>query len=965
MIEGITVKRVNVSRAFSHLLVPVFVAVVFAVPADAAETTGEIHGIVVGPEGTGLAGVELALTSEVLIGGVHRRVTDVDGAFGYRSLPPGEYLVRAELKGFVPVETATTVRLNRKTDLRIEMASAAFEGEITVEVAAESVQMDLTRVHVGETFDREFLDAASIGMDGRSVAGIIGKEAGVQGGARPRIMGSTYSENVFLVDGLNTTDPMFGTISLEINFDALQEIEVYTGSFEAEYGQALGGVINAVTKSGGNSVSGTVDLRYRDEDLAESGEYFDPDRDPTSSLVGSATLGGPILRDRLWYFASLLGSERQTTRYQTPLTESRTIVDALGKLTWQAAPSHRLTGKGVYSSATTDNLGAHQLLATDAGERLEGRLSFVQANLNSVLSDSLLFDIQLGATSSQLDIGPMHGDQDIEQVYNWTTGIVSGSSGIVSRQVVESLQLRSSVTGLVDGVSGNHEFKGGVELRGMRGESVWYQTGFGLLGVMVYDPTGVRPGYGHFDEDGDGFTDTLALVQSPEAIAPVEAIGSSWSLFLQDDWRPTPRLTIKPGIRYDGVDYENKEQGLDIATLGTLQPRLGVAWDLTGKGRHVLRANIGRYMHPAALSVGLVASGRRAAVGEYYGYELWCNAGLCDHDQLESLFGPPIVRIDPEGDEHLYYLDDVFWSIPFQSIESLGVGSLDTPRADQFMVGTEHRLWKSGTLELIYLRKKTSGLIEDTCRMNSWIWGDGDPPVVDDPSTHNDVRDCEGYVLANAPDLERDYEAVMVKLESRGRRLQLFANYTWSVSEGSTEATADWAFSTIEYDLFPRDFLNIYGYLSDDQRHRVKIYGYVLLPWNLNIGFDARWASGIALNRTINCGRILGSHHRDLEALGITRDYWYDVCAGANTGDVFFEPRGSRRGDDTYQFDLQIAKGFGIGKAQLQVFLTVINVFSSEQPVEYQTGELEVLPWGTPIDYQLPRRWEIGLRLEF
>ncbi|MEE4272281.1 MAG: TonB-dependent receptor [Thermoanaerobaculales bacterium] len=958
-------KKGTVPRRFSHLLASILSVVVLIAPADAAETTGGIHGIVVDPEGTELAGAQLELSSEVLIGGVHRRQAGADGTFGFRSLPPGEYLVRAELEGYVPVETATTVRLNRRTDLRIEMPAAAFEGEITVEVPAEPVQMDLTRVHVGETFDREFLDVASIGMDGRSVVGIIGKEAGVQGGARPRIMGSTYSENVFLVDGLNTTDPLLGTISLEINFDALQEIEVYTGSFEAEYGQALGGVINAVTKSGGNRVSGTVDLRYRDENLAESGDYFDPDRDPTSSVVGSATIGGPVVKDRLWFFASLLGSERQLTRFLSLLTEKRTLVDALGKLTWQAAPNHRLTGKVVYSSAETDNLGAVQYIAEDAGERLEERVSFVQANLNSVLSDSLLLDVQLGATSSRFDMGPVHGDNDIEQVYNWTTGIVSGSSGIVAREVVESLQLRSSLTGLVDGASGNHEIKGGVEFREMRGESVWYRTGFGLLGAYVYDPTGVRPGYGHYDEDGDGLTDTLALVQSPEASKPVEATGTSWSFFLQDDWRPTPRLTVKPGLRYDGVTYQNKEQKLDIATLGAFQPRLGVAWDLTGKGRHVLRANVGRYMHPAALSVGLIASGRRAGDGEYYGYELWCSAGLCDHDYLESLFGPPIVRIDPEGDEHIYYLDDVFWYEPFQSIESLGVGSLDTPRADQFMVGTEHRLWESGTLELIYLRKKTGGLIEDTCNVNSWMWGDGDPPLIDDPSTHNDVRDCQGYVLANAPDLERDYKAVMVKLESRGRRLQLFANYTWSVSEGSTEATADWAFSTFEYDLFPRDFLNIYGYLSDDQRHRVKIYGYVLLPWNFNLSFDARWASGIALDRTIDCGRILGAHHRDLEELGVTREYWYDVCAGANTGEVLFEPRGSRRGEETYQLDLQLAKGFGIGRAQAQVILTVTNVFSSEQPAAYEEGELEVLPWGTPLAYQQPRRWEVGLRLEF
>jgi hypothetical protein len=953
------------SNAFSHVLTACCLIVgLIAASSEAADTTGELHGVVVDAYGVELPGVGVALSSAVLIGGVYERTTGNDGGFSFRLLPPGSYLIRAELDGFIPVETETVVRLNRRTVLRIEMPSTRFEDEITVEVAADSVQMDITRVDVGQTYNQEFLEVAGIGINGRSVAGIIGKEAGVEGGARPRIMGSTYSENVILIDGLNTTDPILGTASLEINFDTLQEIAVHTGGFEAEYGHALGGVINAVTKSGGNSVTGTVDLRYRDPRLAESSDLFDPDRNPTSQFVGSATIGGPILRDRLWYFTSLLGSEAKTTRYLALLTERQRLIDGLGKLTWQAAPNHRVTAKGVYSSTSIDNNGAHQFIATDAGQRYESSISILQAGLNSVLTNSLLLDAQLGAISSEVDVGPMHGDPEIPSLVNWTTGMTSQSSGVVARNTIDSLQLRTNLTGLLSGGSGEHELKGGIEIRDMRAEVAWHQTGNALLTAMTYDPTGVLPGYGHFDEDGDGLTDALALMMDPEAGAPVKSTGTAWGVFLQDEWRPTPRLTIKPGIRYDAVKYVNDGMR-DIASLESFQPRLGLAWDITGRGRHVLRANAGRFMHPAALSISLVADGRRFGIGEYYGYELWCNAGYCNHDYLESLFGPPIVRIDDEGDEHLYYLDDQFWTTPFESIESLGIGELDTPRADQFMLGTEHRLWRDGTLELTYINKKTRGLIEDTCRMNTWFWGDGEPPVLEEPSTHNDVGDCDGYVLANAPGLKRDYEAFLVKLESRGRRLQIFANYTLSVSKGSTEATADYAFSTLEYDLFPRDFVNTYGYLSDDRRHRLKVYGYVLLPWNMNIGFDARWASGPALNRTIGCDRILTASSIRLGELGITRQYHRDYCAGARFGDVLFEPRGSRRGEPNYQLDLQLSKGFALGSTQLQLVLTVLNLLSSEQPVEYESGVLQVLPWGTPLEYQLPRRYEVGLRLEF
>ena len=116
---------------------------------------------------------------------------------------------------------------------------------------------------------------------------------------------------------------------------------------------------------------------------------------------------------------------------------------------------------------------------------------------------------------------------------------------------------------------------------------------------------------------------------------------------------------------------------------------------------------------------------------------------------------------------------------------------------------------------------------------------------------------------------------------------------------------------------------------------------------------------------TIGCDRILTASSIRLEDLGITRQYYYDFCAGARVGDVLFEPRGSRRGEPNYQLDLQLSKGFAMGSTELQLFLTVLNVLSSEQPLEYESGVLQVLPWGTPLEYQLPRRYEVGLRLEF
>ena len=209
------------------------------------------------------------------------------------------------------------------------------------------------------------------------------------------------------------------------------------------------------------------------------------------------------------------------------------------------------------------------------------RLGILQASLNSVLTDSLLFDVQFGATSARVELGPMHGDPEIPQVLNWTDGMVSRSSGFVSWNGVETLQIRTALTALLSGASGDHELKGGLEFRDMNADVAARQTGDIFLTVMTYSPDPTTIGYGHFDQDGDGFTDALAWVSDPSAGAPVHSDGTAWSLFLLDDWRATPTLIIKPGLRWDRVGYFNSGHR-DIATLDSIQPRLGLAWDVTG-----------------------------------------------------------------------------------------------------------------------------------------------------------------------------------------------------------------------------------------------------------------------------------------------------------------------------------------------------------------------------------------------
>ncbi len=138
----------------------------------------------------------------------------------------------------------------------------------------------------------------------------------------PRVFGATSFENAYLVDGINITDSSTGTWSGFGLFDAIAEESVLTGGIGADFGFGTGGVVNLVTKSGGNLFSGTVDARYRDDRFNESGDHYDPATDVFSRSIVSATLGGPIVRDRLWFFVGYEYGIGKTTPVDSPGTQT-------------------------------------------------------------------------------------------------------------------------------------------------------------------------------------------------------------------------------------------------------------------------------------------------------------------------------------------------------------------------------------------------------------------------------------------------------------------------------------------------------------------------------------------------------------------------------------------------------------------------------------------------------------------
>jgi outer membrane receptor protein involved in Fe transport len=404
--------------------------------------------------------------------------------------------------------------------------------------------------------------------------------------------------------------------------------------------------------------------------------------------------------------------------------------------------------------------------------------------------------------------------------------------------------------------------------------------------------------------------------------------GTLSSAFVQDAWRPTRNLTLKIGVRYDTVSYKN-DVDTTIADMNKLQPRLGFAWDVNGDAKTTVTGSWGRFMHPNDLVLPQWATVHSLPTDEFVSCRYFgltaaqCQAAAASNGTQWSA-GPNTWG--PAG----WYLYNVFGSQPSQVVHGL-----KPTYADEWNIGFEREIANRTSLGLTYIRKETKDIFEDTC--------DGNVP------TPTAGGDCSYYIMSNIPGLRRDYEGVVLNLESRATDwFHLLANYTWSKSQGNVEGDLN---EGTDYDIYPYLWQNRYGYLSDDRRHRVKVSGYFLLPDQFTVGFTGFWSAAFAYDLLTN------NADPDYQSLAY--------------GDVYLAPRGSFRANSNYQFDMQISKGFKLSGVNLQLIASIINLFNSQRPIgvcEYklgcQSGTASYV-WGQPDAWQTPRQYEAGFRIEF
>jgi len=953
------------------VLVLVVIVLTSAAAMEAA-TSSRLEGRVVDDQAEPLAGVQITISSPSLIGGPQSTVTNDMGSFAFHFLLVGEYTVDAELVGYTPATAIATVRLDRTATMTIRMVPVAFSSEI--EVAADVPILDPTRTTTGENFQEQYVRLSAIGSENRDYVMIMNQAAGVVPDQFPWVYGATWSDNAYLVDGFNSTDPSDGINYPRFAFDAIEEASALTGGMSAEFGFGTGGVLNVVTKSGGNSFHGTFDARYLDQRFFESSDEDESDEEDFFNNVLAATLGGPILGDRLWFFAAVEHHVLEDTPWGAPRSTVRTENSFLGKITWAINSANRLTLRYSTTPATVDYDGISEIRPPDASWHLEDKEPTGVLELNSVLSDRLLLTVALGFSRRERSRVGMVNDLDTHPEIDFGANIGFSNPWWVEIGDRDRDHHRAKLSYFAEDALGPHQVDAGLEYHRLWESTANFTPGGYLLGY--YNNAYMNNPWP--DGDGDGLIDYRLWRDDPAWTYgdPRQGEAEGWSAFVNDRWRPTPQLTLNFGLRYDTMAHTN-HVGEKIADFDKWLPRLGVAWDVGGRGRHVLRASWGRYMHPGVTNLAMMVPGFRFSTENYLGLDYLCGRyEICDRETAADLVGPEFVHVDSDGDEHPFYLDWITSSVPAETVDTLGLGTLEVPYRDELILAYQLRVAHETSLELQYVKKLTHDMIEDTCNNNTWAWGDGDPPSLDDPSTWTDEdpkKGCTGSVRANMNGLKGDYEALILRAASRARPwFHLVGSYTYSKYLTNTNSQPFSGFGSGlggfpggAFDYYPTNFVNRDADMGDAW-HMVKLNGYFLLPLDFTLGVEGILTSGAGAGIWANCERMLypdDSWLAELERLGIDYDEMVQYCQSEYSGSILLDTRTHPRSTE-WRLNLQLSKGGRIGGVRLVGIISVFDVIPHET-TWYTTDIDELGLYGTSESERSLRSYEIGFRVEF
>ncbi len=762
-------------RSLRVLGVSATCAVVAAAPAmSQGVQTGTVSGTVRSSDNMTLPGVTVTVTSPALQG-EREAVSDTNGVYYVGVLPPGTYRVTFAIPGFQPVvRDGVAVSAGAIVDVGATLALEKLAETVTVTAKAPS---PLSAPGTSRAFTKRDVDQLPVGRRPVDLAELAPAVTPSAFNANTvSIAGGFGYDNVFMVNGVDVNDNVNGAPNTLYIEDAIQETKVLASGLSAEFGRFSGGVVNVITKSGGNTFSGSYRENLSNPSWIEETPLEKAAGISHASVLGSAqegTFGGPIVRDRLWFFGAgrYEKSDTPNTFAQNGGAYTRTDTNRRGegKVTATVAPGH--TVQAGYINNWTENanmsgvpvtaiLDQNMLVTRQVPNRL------FSANYNGALSPTLLATVQFsdrlytfrnnGGTSTDIHNSPF-------TTFGASASVPGGLYynapyfDATDPEQRNNQQVAGSLTYLVASPRyGSHQVKGGGEYfvsTGIGGNS---QTSTGYIfqtDYLTQNGTVVR------DANGSPipvFAPGATSLWTFNATRGAEIDVKTTSAYAQDRWIVAPRLTLDLGTRLESV----RSSGTGIvngAHATSLVPRLGATYDLQGNGATVLYSTYGHYS------------------GKFTQLQFAANTAVGHPSEVDYDYAGPAGQgrdFAPAFDLANYTAPN-FASFPTANVQL--ASDLHSPMTKEFTFGVERELGRRGTAKATYAWRRSSQFIEDFVNLGN---GTVDVPL---------VGTLTNRVFDNTDALYREYQAIVVQSNYRPMsRLMVNTDYTLQLRNRGT-----------------------------------------------------------------------------------------------------------------------------------------------------------------------------------
>jgi outer membrane receptor protein involved in Fe transport len=854
--------------------------------ALAQERTGSIAGTIKDSSGGILPGATIQATSPSLVG-TQTAVADGQGNYRFPALTPGVYEITATLQGFTAAK-ATEVRLAIGQLLKIDLALPVATLTESVTVTAESPIID-----VKQNAATSSITAAEIENlpKARDFTDLIKTAPGTQQEAKSGIQidGAGGSEHRYVIDGMDTTGMRTGVSGQEMPTDFIQELQVKSSGYNAEFRATTGGVISAITKTGSNQWRGGFGYYYRNngwqgaprQELrqlptdASKAEYITRPDDKGSRHEPTFDLGGPIFKDRAWFYFGTAPdidlAERTVTFRTNNLTQTfeqnEEDFNSIATVTAQLTGDMRL--KGTVNRQSYRDEPAFPTIEPDGTSTSNPSLfpgtiiadtfdNFYVGALDWVLNPKTFANVTVGyydygsnGSGAGEQLRHVFGTSNIQSAsFNFpeipdSLRFVSAYADFPSSSVTKYDDFqRNSVNADLSYFAnkwGQHSIKTGFQyerianqrLGGAQYPSINLQWGSAR---NTLDGRSVRGTYGHY---------TVTRVYNSGDIST-----NGLGLFVQDAWSVRPNLTLNLGLRTDKEEipsYTEGNSGIKFGFTDKFSPRAGVAWDMFSNGRWKAYGSFGIFYDTSKLEMPRGSFGSEHSITYYMTLDTYDWPSIqCGH--------PPAPGPGCPGT----FIEQVdFRHAANEEGNNLVDPDLKPIQTRELTFGVDHELNQRVAVGVRYAHKRFTRTIEDTGVL---VPGVGEVFRITNPGEsigENVLRDFAACsTCPNQPKPTRDYDGVEFRLQKRlSNNWQATATYLYSrlngnysgltsSDENNRNSPSVNRFFDGQYNSFDRLGQAVFGPLQTDRPHVFKVEGFYNTPWGTSVGLYQLLESG-------------------------------------------------------------------------------------------------------------------------